>query len=83
MAGRISRHGDKLLRSYLHEAAAHALARSRTDTALRRWGQSLRERVGFRRATVAVARKLAVVLHAMWASGRPFDAGLPAEPVVT
>ena len=74
MQGRISRQGDKLLRSYLYEAAAHILTRSRTDSALRRWGRSLRERVGFRRATVAVARKLAVVLHAMWRSGRAFEA---------
>ena len=38
VAGRISRHGDKLLRSYLYEAAAHILTRARTDSALRRWG---------------------------------------------
>ena len=74
MAGRISRHGDKLLRSYLYEAAAHILTRARTDSALRRWGLGLRERVGFKRATVAVARKLVVALHAMWRSGTPFDA---------
>jgi len=75
MQGRISRHGDKLLRSYLYEAAAHILSRARTDSALRRWGQGLRERIGFKRATVAVARKLVVVLHAMWRTGVPFDAG--------
>ncbi|MDO9524031.1 MAG: IS110 family transposase [Gemmobacter sp.] len=72
--GRISRQGDKLLRSYLYEAAAHILTRARTDSALRRWGLRLRERVGFKRANVAVARKLAVVLHAMWRSGQPFEA---------
>ena len=36
--------------------------------------QYLRDRIGFKRANVAVARKLAVVLHAMWRSGRPFEA---------
>jgi transposase len=72
--GRISRQGDKLLRSYLYEAAAHILTRARTDSALRRWGLRLRERIGFKRANVAVARKLAVVLHAMWRSGLPFEA---------
>lgn len=74
MQGRISRHGDKLLRSYLYEAAAHVLTRAKTDSALRRWGSSLRDRLGFKRATVAVARKLAVILHAMWRSGKPFEA---------
>lgn len=74
MQGRISRHGDKLLRSYLYEAAAHVLTRAKTDCALRRWGLTLRERIGFKRATVAVARKLSVILHAMWRSGRTFEA---------
>lgn len=75
MQGRISRHGDKLLRSYLCEAAAHILTRCKADSAIRRWGTALRERIGFKRANVAVARKLVVVLHAMWRSGRPFEAG--------
>ena len=71
--GRISRHGDKLLRSYLYEAAAHILTRCKTDSAIRQWGTALRERIGFKRASVAVARKLAVILHAMWRSGTPFQ----------
>lgn len=74
MQGRISRQGDKLLRSYLCEAAAHILKRSKGDSAIRRWGTALRERIGFKRANVAVVRKLVVVLHAMWRSGRPFEA---------
>lgn len=78
--GRISRQGDKLLRAYLYEAAAHILTRSKVDCALRRWGLCLRERIGFKRANVAVARKLAVILHAMWRSGKPFEpAGLVAS----
>jgi transposase len=56
MQGRIPRHGDKLLRSYLYEAAAHVLTRAKTDGALRRWGLALRERIGFKRATVAPSR---------------------------
>lgn len=75
--GRISRRGDKVLRAYLYEAAAHVLTRSHADTALRRWGLGLRERVGFKRSVVAVARKLSVILHAMWTTGTPFQAGLP------
>jgi transposase len=75
VSGRISRQGDKLLRSYLYEAAAHVLTRARAASALRRWGLELRARIGFKRAVVAVARKLAVVLHAMWKDDQPFDAG--------
>jgi transposase len=55
-------------------------ALARFDSALRRWGQGLRARIGFKRAVVAVARKLAVVLHAMWKNDRPFDTGLLAMP---
>ena len=76
VSGRISRQGDKLLRSYLYEAAVHVLTRASADSTLRRWGEEVRVRAGFKRAVVAVARNLAVVLHAMWKSGRPFDAGV-------
>lgn len=79
MQGRISRHGDKLLRSYLYEAAAHILTRAKTDSALKRWGTALREKIGFKRANVAVARKLAVTLFAMLRTGKPFEPdGVPA-----
>ena len=74
LRGRISRRGDTVLRSYLYEAAAHVLTRSRADTDLRRWGLRLRKRIGFRRAVVATARKLSVILHAMWRKGAPFQA---------
>jgi len=40
---------------------------------LRDWGLKLRARIGFRHAAVAVARKLAVVIHAMLKSGELFD----------
>jgi transposase len=49
------------------------LTRIRADSALRRWGLALKERLGFKRAYVAVARKIAVALHAMWRSGTVFD----------
>jgi transposase len=52
----------------------HVLTRASADSRLRR--EEVRVRVGFKRAVVAVARKLAVVLHAMWKSGRPFNAGV-------
>jgi transposase len=72
-SGRISRQGDVHLRTYLYEAANTVLTRSRADSALKRWGLGLKAKLGHKRAVVAVARKLAVVLHAMWAKGAPFE----------
>jgi transposase len=71
--GHISRRGDAHLRGLLYEAATVILTRTSADSGLRRWGMKLRERVGFKRAAVAVARKLAVVMHAMLKSGESFD----------
>jgi transposase len=58
--GHISRRGDAHLRGLLYEAATVVLTRTTADSALRTWGLKLRERIGFKRAAVAVARKLAV-----------------------
>jgi transposase len=58
--GHISRRGDAHMRGLLYEAATVLLTRSRVDSDLRTWGLKLRERLGFKRAAVAVARKLAV-----------------------
>lgn len=70
--GHISRRGDPQLRGLLYEAATVILTRSQADSDLRRWGLKLRERLGFRRAAVAVARKLSVIMHAMLKSGELF-----------
>jgi transposase len=71
--GHISRRGDKHLRGLLYEAAVVMLTRSYADSGLRTWGLKLKERVGFKRAATAVARKLAVTMHAMLKSGELFD----------
>ena len=71
--GHISGRGDRQLRSLLYEAAAVILTRSSRESALRTWGLQLRERVGFKRAAVAVARKLAVVMHTMLKTGELFN----------
>ena len=71
--GHISRRGDAHLRGLLYEAATVVLTRTRADSDLRRWGLHLRETIGFKRAAVAVARKLAVIMHAMLKSGEPFQ----------
>jgi transposase len=71
--GHISRRGDRHLRGLLYEAATVILTRASAESALRTWGLKLRERIGFKRAAVAVARKLAVTMHAMLKSGEAFD----------
>ncbi|TAU45466.1 IS110 family transposase (plasmid) [Rhizobium leguminosarum] len=71
--GHISRRGDTHVRSLLYEAAVVILTRSRADSDLRRWGTKLREKIGFKRSAVAVARKLAVIMHAMLRSGELFN----------
>ena len=71
--GHISRRGDRHVRSLLYEAATVILTRSSAESTLRTWGLKLRERIGFKRAAVAVARKLAVTMHAMLRSGEMFN----------
>ena len=71
--GHISRRGDRHVRSLLYEAATVILTRSSAESGLRAWGLALKERLGFKRAAVAVARKLAVTMHAMLRSGEMFD----------
>ena len=73
---RISKTGDSYLRSLLVQSAQYILARFGPHSALRRWGLKLASSGGKRgkkRAIVAVARKLAVLLHSMWRSGRSFQ----------
>jgi transposase len=70
--GRISKCGDAMLRSYLYEAANVLLTRVAKWSALKAWGLRLAKRSGLRKAKVAVARKLAVLLHRMWMDGTDF-----------
>ena len=70
--GRISKGGDKMLRSYLYEAAHVILTRVKKWSALKAWGVRIAKRTGLLKATVAVARKLAVILHRMWIEGTEF-----------
>lgn len=77
--GHISRRGDNHLRSLLYEAAMVVLTRVSADSTLRNWGLKLREKIGFKRAAVAVARKLAVIMHAMLKSGELFDRSAKAS----
>ena len=73
--GKISRCGDELARTALYEAAHTLLVRSRKWSALRAWGMKVAKARGMARARVAVARKLAVILHRMWSDGAEFRFG--------
>lgn len=70
--GRISRAGDPMLRRALYEAANVLLGRVKRPCALQTWGKQLAETKGPKRARVAVARKLAVLLHRLWLSETEF-----------
>jgi transposase len=70
--GHISRCGDALLRGYLYEAATVALSRVPRSNAPVAWAKALAKRVGLSKARVALARKLAVTLFAMWRKNQPF-----------
>ena len=72
-SGRISKCGDTMLRMYLFEAAGVLLTRVPKWSALKAWGMRLAKRNGLRKAKVAVARKLAVILHRMWIDGTEFN----------
>jgi len=79
--GKVSRCGDELARTALYEAAHTLLVRSKTWSALRAWGMTVAKARGMARARVAVARKLAVILHRMWSDGTTFRFGRDPEAV--
>ncbi|KKM83700.1 hypothetical protein LCGC14_1306640 [marine sediment metagenome] len=70
--GRISKAGDPDVRATLYSAASAMMMRSVASSEIKSWGLRLMRRKGRRRAVVAVARKLAVIMHRMWADGTEF-----------
>ena len=77
----ISKQGDSMARHYLYEAANVMLTTVKKRFPLRSWGLKLMKERGPKRARVAVARKLAVMLGRMWKDGTHFDAAKSAQPV--
>ena len=72
----ISKEGDPYLRTLLVQGAHHILGPFGADSDLRRWGLKLAERGGKngkKRAIIATARKLAVLLHRLWVSGEVYE----------
>lgn len=79
-SGSVSKCGDKLMRHALYEAANSHLRISKKWSVLRAWGVKLAQRIGMKKACVAVARKLAVIMHRMWAEGTDSRFGRPPMP---
>ena len=73
--GHISKAGDADVRVALYAAANSMMTRSISWSSLKAWGVRLMKTKGNRRAVVAVARKLAVVVHRMWLDENPFRFG--------
>lgn len=70
--GRISKCGDTMLRTYLFEAANVVLTRTKQNGSLKTWGMAIAARSGGKKARVAIAGKLATILHRMWCDGSSF-----------
>jgi transposase len=78
VTGGISRIGDESVRTALYEAANVMLTRVSRFSALKRWALDVAKRRGMKRAKVALARKLAIVLHRLWVDGTVFQWSKPA-----
>lgn len=75
--GRITKCGDGMVRWLLYEAAKSVLTRCKSQNWLRDWALNVARRRGMRKARVALARRLAVVMHRMWINRTPFSALRP------
>ena len=72
-AGGITRAGDRMLRALLFLAAENHLLTYKGPSYIQDWGRKVAERRGTKRAIIAVARRMVVVLHRMWVDGSGFD----------
>jgi transposase len=77
--GRISKQGDADVRRALYEAATVMMKRYKGKSALKSWGLKLARTKCHAKAAVAVARRLAVIMHAMWRDGSEYEPGVGAQ----
>jgi transposase len=76
----ISKRGDRMVRHHLVTAATVLMTATKKWCPLKAWGIKIAKKQGFSKARVAVARKLAIILHKMWISGQDFQwASVPKE----
>ena len=80
VTGGITRAGDEMVRTALYEAANVLLVRITRFSKLKRWEMNVVKRRGSNRAKVALARKIAVILHRMWVDGTTYRR-VAAEPI--
>jgi transposase len=79
ITGRISKIGDEGVRTALYEAGNIILTRPvKGCSALKSWAMRLAKRAGMKKAKVALARKLAVIMHRMLVDGKPFNSAAAA-----
>jgi transposase len=71
-SGRISRCGDEMMRVMLYEAA-QAMLHSKRWSWLKAWGMKIARHRGMKKAIVALARRLAVIMHRIWVDGTEFQ----------
>lgn len=69
----ISKRGDRMVRHHLVTAATVMMTATKRWCPLKAWGVKLAKKQGFSKARVAVARKLAIILHKMWITGQDFQ----------
>lgn len=77
--GRVSKCGSSEMRTLLNESAVVLLARSKKWSKLKAWGLKIQRKHGFKKACMAVGRKLAVIMHRMWIEKADFVYGEPKE----
>jgi transposase len=82
ITGGITRAGDEMVRAALYEAANVLLSRITRFSKLKRWGMDVAKRRGLKRAKVALARKIGVILHRMWVDGTTYR-WTEAKPIAT
>jgi len=71
-SGRISKFGDSLMRSLLYEAANSLLTVVRKAHPIKDWARRIKKRTSHKKACVALARKLVVIMHRMLVTGEAF-----------
>ncbi|MBZ0261295.1 MAG: IS110 family transposase [Hyphomicrobiales bacterium] len=76
--GGVSKNGDPQMRASLYEAAQVLMSRVSRWSSLRSWAMRIARKRGRRKAVVALARRMAVILHRMWIDGTDFRWGTPA-----
>jgi transposase len=80
--GSISKKGSKHTRCLLVEAATTLLTRCKVWSKIKAWGLKLMRRIGKKKAIIAVARKLAVTMHRMLITGKPFERSTKKKEVL-